>query len=146
MQTTERKVADYIKSLDAPDRPVIQTLVDMTQRIMPRLKPGLWEGKFWGGYDNSIIGFGKFLIKGKTREVEWFLIGITKQKNYFSVYVTATEGKDYLSKVYGKKLGKVKIGSSSISFTRLEDLNLDVWEEMLTKAYDLMKDKIHSKN
>lgn len=142
MQTTNRKISDYIESLEKEDRSTMQTLVDIAHKSLPKVKPELWEGKFWSGFDNSIIGFGKIVMKGKTREVEWFLVGITKQKNYFSIYVIANDGKNSLGKIYADKLGKVKIGSSSISFQKIEDIKLNVLEEMFKEAYVLMKDKI----
>jgi hypothetical protein len=69
----------------------------------------MWEGVFWGGSEQRIIGYGNFSYqRSDKKQVEWFLVGLTRQKNYFSVYVNAVEGKHYLAELYGSRLGKVK--------------------------------------
>ncbi len=61
-------------------------------------------------------------------------MGLTRQKNYFSVYINAVEGKRYLAEIYKDLLGKVKTGKSSISFRNLGDVNVDVLREMIEHA------------
>ena len=95
----------------------------------------MWEGVFWGGSEQRIIGYGNFSYqRSDKKQVEWFLVGLTRQKNYFSVYVNAVEGKHYLAELYGSRLGKVKTGKSSISFRNLSDVNLDMLREMIEHA------------
>jgi hypothetical protein len=53
---------------------------------------------------------------------------------YLSLYVSAARDGRYLTQVYGDRLGKVKVGSSSISFRRLDDLDLDAVAEMVAEA------------
>jgi hypothetical protein len=60
------------------------------------------------------------------------------QKNYISLYVNAVADNKYLSQVYGKELGKVKVGSASISFRRLSDVNLEKLRHLLVRARELM--------
>jgi len=59
---------------------------------------------------------------------------LASQKNYISVYVNATDEDGYLTEKYIDKLGKAKVGKSSISFDSLEDINLDVLLELIDKA------------
>ena len=95
----------------------------------------MWEGVFWGGSEQQIIGYGNYSYQRSDKtQVEWFIVGLTRQKNYFSVYVNAVEGKTYLAELYGPQLGKVKIGKSSISFRNRADINLDVLREMIEHA------------
>ena len=95
----------------------------------------MWEGVFWGGSEQQIIGYGNYSYQRSDKtQVKWFIVGLTRQKNYFSVYVNAVEGKTYLAERYGPQLGKVKIGKSSISFRNRADINLDVLREMIEHA------------
>jgi hypothetical protein len=73
---------------------------------------------------------------GKT--LEWFWIGLALQKNYISLYVNAVADNRYLSQHYASELGKVKVGSSSISFKRLADVDMKKLRELLSRARKLM--------
>lgn len=99
----------------------------------------LWEGKFWGGSDQKIIGYGLYTYENSKRDtVEWFIVGLAAQKNYISIYVNATDGRSYLTEQYAGKLGKVKIGKSSISFNSIDDINLDELSNLIVDAKRLM--------
>ena len=95
----------------------------------------LWQGVFWGGTDQSIIGYGSITQpRPRGRSVDWFLVGLARQKNYLSLYVNAADGGTYLSKLYGSRLGTTKIGSASISFKSVQDIDFAVLAEMLGHA------------
>jgi Domain of unknown function (DU1801) len=97
----------------------------------------LWEGKFWGGTQQHIVGYGAYHYKGRSGgEGEWFVVGLAAQKNYLSLYVNATDDGQYLGKVYAPRLGKVKAGSANLQFKRAADLDLDVLRELVTAARD----------
>jgi hypothetical protein len=97
----------------------------------------LWEGKFWGGTQQNIVGYGAYHYKGRSgAEGEWFVVGLAAQKNYLSLYVNATADGQYLGKVYAPRLGKVKAGSANLQFKRAADLDLDVLRELATAARD----------
>ena len=64
------------------------------------------------------------------------MVGLALQKANISIYVNAVKDGQYLGKVYGKQLGKVKIGSASIGFKSLADLDQDVFTAMLQEAHD----------
>ena len=72
------------------------------------------------------------------KTVEWHYVGLALQKNAISVYVNAVEDDKYLTESYADRLGKAKVGKSVVSFKRLEDINLDVLLEMITRARDIM--------
>ena len=100
----------------------------------------LWIGKFWGGTDQTIIGYGDLIQpRPKGDNVHWFVVGLALQKANISIYVNAVKDGQYLGKVYGKRLGKVKLGSASIGFKTLADLDQDVLREMLAEARQLTK-------
>jgi hypothetical protein len=100
----------------------------------------LWTGVFWGGSEQTIIGYGDYTYRRpKGKDVEWFIVGLAVQKKYLSVYVNAVEDGRYLAEQYAAQLGKVKVGKSSIGFRRLADLNLDVLLELVRKARQVMR-------
>jgi hypothetical protein len=67
---------------------------------------------------------------------EWFVVGLAAQKNYLALYVTGAEGGTSLAKLYASRLGKVKAGSSNLSFKRAADIDLDVLRELVGRARD----------
>lgn len=98
----------------------------------------LWVGKFWGGTDQTIIGYGDLVQpRPRGKDVHWFVVGLALQKANISIYVNAVKEGQYLGKAYGKSLGKVKLGSASIGFKTLADLDVDVLRAMLTESREL---------
>lgn len=86
----------------------------------------------WGGLDQTIIGYGDWSYRRSDKEiVNWFKVGLTAQKNYISLYINTDEDGQYLTKRYVDKLGKVKVGSSSVSFKTLSDVNQDELMELI---------------
>jgi hypothetical protein len=99
----------------------------------------LWEGRFWGGTQQRIIGYGDLRLRNsKGVEVEWFVVGIAVQKANLSLYVSAAEDGQHLVKRYADRLGKVKVGSAHVSFRRVADLDLPVVVEMATRAREIV--------
>lgn len=95
----------------------------------------LWTGVFWGGSEQEIIGYGD-LVQSRPRgpDVEWFVVGLARQKNHLSLYVNAVEDRRYLAQVYADRLGRVKAGAASLGFSSVVDLDRDVLLEMLAHA------------
>ena len=125
----------HIKSLPEDVRDDVAQLHKIIAAELKGLPVVLWEGTFWGGSTQQIIGYGDFVYKGsRGKAVNWFLVGLAVQKNYISLYVNAVEGGQYLAEKYKKQLGAVKIGKSSISFKRLADVNLDTLRAILAKT------------
>ena len=138
MEKTGRDIAEFIESLPEESRDDIRTLDATIGKVMQGLPKVLYEGKFWGGSDQQIIGYGTQKYRRSDRkEVEWFLIGLALQKNYISVYISVVEGREYLSEKYGEDLGKVKVGKSSIGFASLHDIDLGKLTSLLEKARNL---------
>ncbi len=99
---------------------------------LPEASRTMWEGVFWGGTDQMIIGYGDLVQQqSRGRVVEWFMVGLARQKDSFSLYINAVQDGQYLIKTYGKRIGKAKTGASSVSFRKLDDLDLTVLGEML---------------
>ena len=135
MERVESSPDDYIASQPSDIRVVLEELHTLIKTALPARECCMWEGVFWGGSEQQIIGYGDYSYQRSDKtQVEWFIVGLTRQKNYFSVYVNAVEGKTYLAELYGPRLGKVKIGKSSIGFRNRADINLDVLREMVEHA------------
>ncbi|MEX0756402.1 MAG: DUF1801 domain-containing protein [Acidimicrobiia bacterium] len=95
----------------------------------------VWEGVFWGGSDQHIIGYGDIVQpRPRGEDVEWFAVGLARQKNHFSIYVNAVDDGQYLLAQYKDRLGKAKVGSASIAFTAVDDLDLGALGELLNRA------------
>ncbi len=102
----------------------------------------LYEGKFWGGTDQQIIGYGRTSsTRSDGRTIEYFLIGLALQKYYISLYISAVEDGEYLSEKYGDGLAaegsKVKVGKSSISFRSVDDVDMSKLVALAERARDL---------
>ncbi len=140
MNTSEQSVDSWIVSLDDQRALDIRRLDTVMTEVFTEDSRVLWTGTFWGGTEQCIIGYGDLVQqrpKGET--VRWFVVGLALQKANISIYVNAVKDGQYIGKVYGKRLGKVKIGSASIGFKRLADLNMDVLTEMLHEARELTR-------
>jgi hypothetical protein len=128
----------HIASLPDGVREDIATLDARISRAMAGHERVLWEGVFWGGSQQRIIGYGSYRYRGRSgAEGEWFVIGLAAQKNYLSIYVTGAEGGTSLAKLYAPRLGKVKAGSANLQFRRVTDVDLDVLDEMVARAREL---------
>lgn len=139
MRVTDRSVEDHINSLPEGVREDFKAIDDLTADVFSGEPRVLWEGKFWGGTDQEIIGYGDFTYENSNRTVEWFKVGLAAQKNHLSLYVNAVEDGEYLSKTYGDRLGKVKVGASSIGFKDLSAIDLGELRAMLEHARRVME-------
>ena len=138
----ERVTTDPSELFDSFDDEVVRATMQALDAAIVAALPGrcrvLWEGVFWGGTEQRIIGYGDIVQpRPKGREVEWFLVGLARQQRGYSVYLNAVEDGAYLGQRYADRLGRVKIGAASIGFTRLDALDLEVFAEMLRRADEL---------
>ena len=137
MEISNTSPDDHLASLDDAVRTDMELLDREIVARMPGASRVLWEGKMWGGTDQAIIGYGHFSYTNSSgKDVEWFMVGLARQKNYISMYVNAVGEGGYLLNEYKDKLGKVKTGSASISFDSVDNVNLDTLMEMVGKAGD----------
>ena len=81
---------EFIATLPDGVREDIATLDAEIATVMSAHERVLWEGVFWGGTQQRIIGYGSYRYKGRSgAEGEWFIVGLAAQKNYLSLYVNA---------------------------------------------------------
>ncbi len=135
----------YLASLPGEHRDTLASVDRAIHRALPDRQRVLWQGVFWGGTQQSIIGYGHIEQTGSSgNTVEWFLVGLARQKRNYSIYVNATVDNAYLAHRYADRLGKVKLGAASIGFRRLKDLDLAVLTELVTEAnYLTSPDPVH---
>lgn len=99
----------------------------------------LWEGAFWGGTQQHIIGYGAYRYVGRSGATgEWFVVGLAAQKNYLSIYVNANDEGAYLSETYGPRLGNVRAKRANVQLKRASDVDLAVLLEMAARARELV--------
>ena len=123
----DAEVADTMRALD-----------ELISEAMPGRRRVLYEGTFWGGTDQQIIGYGHIVQRRpRGEDVHWFLVGLARQKDHYSLYVNAAHGGTYLGQHYKGRLGKVKLGSASVGFKRLDDLDLAVLKELMQRAHEI---------
>ncbi len=135
MRIVDTSPDTYLASLPEEHRGTLKMVDRTIHRALPDRRRVLWQGVFWGGTQQSIIGYGHIEQTGSSgNTVEWFLVGLARQKRNYSIYVNATVDNAYLAHRYADRLGKVKLGAASIGFRRLEDLDLAVLTELVTEA------------
>ena len=134
MRVTDRSVEDHINSLPEGVREDFEAIDGLIVEVFSGEPRVLWEGKFWGGTDQEIIGYGDFTYENSDNTVEWFKVGLALQKNHLSLYVNAVDEGEYLSRTYGDRLGKVKVGAASIGFKDLSAIDLGELRAMLEHA------------
>lgn len=125
---TPQEYIDLI--LDSARKEEIIKLDEFIQKTVPDLKPFILAG---------MIGYGKIRYKSASgREGDWSVIALASQKNYISVYICATDGRQYLAESYKSKLPKADIGKSCIRFKRTADIDLKILGEVIKKAEEMM--------
>ena len=91
------------------------------------------EGKV---VSNPNIGYGLETLSyasGETRA--FYKIGLSANTSGISVYVMGLKDKKHLSKTYGSRIGKAKITGYCISFKSTKDVDLGVFDEVVSDAF-----------
>ncbi len=141
MEKLTDSVDDWL-TLNDDAEGTLAVLDDAITSAMPDQERALWVGTFWGGTHQEIIGYGAIRQKQSGgRQVDWFQIGIARQKDHFSIYVSAVDDGQYLAKRYAAELGKVKTGAANITFKRLGDLDFDGLRRLIQHAAALLTDE-----
>ncbi|MEM7094662.1 MAG: hypothetical protein AAF567_16780 [Actinomycetota bacterium] len=143
MEISEIPPDDFLASFDDLDDggEIAATMTALDALIvasLPERRRVLWTGRFWGGTDQTIIGYGDIRQpRPRGDDVEWFLVGLARQSKNYSIYLNAAKDGTYLAHAYVERLGKVKLGAASIGFRRLDEIDLEVLGELLSEAHEL---------
>ncbi|MFJ4109712.1 hypothetical protein [Oerskovia enterophila] len=137
MQKTGNDPDEYLATVPERFRADALRLDAAISEVMAGRSRVLWEGVFWGGTDQKIIGYGDLLqARPRGGSVEWFTVGLAVQQNYLSVYINATEDGQNVAQKYADTLGRAKIGSSSVGFKALADIDLEALLHLVRIARD----------
>lgn len=140
MHISDQSVDSWLDSLKDTRADDIRELDRIIGDVFTGDSRVLWVGTFWGGTEQTIIGYGDLVQARPSGEtVHWFVVGVALQKTHISIYVNAVKDGQYLGKTYGKGLGKVKIGSASIGFRNLANMEIHVLIDMLRDAHALTR-------
>ena len=140
MHRSTRNINEFLDGLPEESRDDRKTLDSAFSTVMDGLDRVLFEGTFWGGSEQEIIGYGAGdYTRPNGTTVDWFMVGLALQKNYISVYINAVEDRQYLSEKYGKDIGKVKVGKSSLGFKSVDDIDLGKLTDLVAKARELFQ-------
>lgn len=116
----------YFDALDEPRRSELRTLHELIRATVPQLRPTMEFG---------MPGYGKYHYRyASGREGDWMLVGLASNKNYISLYVTATVDDRYLAETFKPRLPKASIGKSCIRFKRVSDVDTEALAELLRAA------------
>lgn len=122
---TDSSVEDFINSVaDEQKRKDSYVLLELMEKAVKE-KP-----KMWG---SSMIGFGKMRYKSPAtgREVDWFKIGFSPRKANLSIHLCGSMEQHAESL---KKLGKHKTGAGCLYINKLEDVDVNTLEQIITTA------------
>ena len=90
-------------------------------------------------WNNNMVGYGSYHYKSdrSKQEGDWPLTGFSPRKQYIAIYIMShvSNYKDLLS-----KLGKYKVSTGScIYVNKIEDINLDILEKIISASVSDMK-------
>lgn len=87
------------------------------------------EPRMWG---TSIVGFGSYHYKyASGREGDWFLTGFSPRKQALTLYIMS--GFDEYDALL-RKLGKHATGKSCLYIKKLEDVDIKILQQLITKS------------
>ena len=107
MQSKATSIEDYIASLPAKERAVIDTLDKLVRSALV-----------------GVVGSMKYGMP--TYETSGRFVALNAQKNYFSFYADPA-----IVKLYRKELKGLDVGKSCIRFRKLEDISLETLRKIM---------------
>jgi hypothetical protein len=127
----QEHITSYLDGQPEPKRSDMQELHRIFLQAMPACKLWYLDGKNSENktVSNPNIGYGSYTIHyadGTSRE--FYQIGMSANKTGISVYILGIGDRTYLTKTYGKKLGKATVTGYCIRFKSLKDINTSVLE------------------
>lgn len=135
----KEQIKEYISSQPESKQGDMQELHKRILKLRPKCKLWFLDGKDSNGkvVSNPNIGYGSQNIKyadGTTRE--FYQIGLSANTAGISVYIMGIKDKAYLSKTFGKNLGKASVTGYCIKFKTLKDINIDILEAAVKFGFE----------
>jgi hypothetical protein len=135
----QEQIKAYIASQPEPKRSDMQALHRIILEVMPGCKLWFLDGKNSEHkiVSNPNIGYGLHTMNyadGTSRE--FYQIGMSANTTGISVYILGISDKTYLTKRYGKELGKASVTGYCIKFKTLKDINVDILEAAIRYGFE----------
>ena len=136
----KEQIKDYITTQPEPKQSEMQELHKHILKALPKCKLWYFDGKDSNGKTVAYptIGYGFYTINyanGTTRD--FFQIGMGANPTGLFVHIMGLKDKTYLTKTYGKALGKASTGSYAIKFKTMKDINIDILIEAIRYGVDV---------
>lgn len=126
---TDGDVASFLASVENPQR---QKDAHVVLELMQRVSGS--PPKMWG---SSIVGFGKrHVVYESGRELDMFDVGFSPRKQSLTLYVL--DGSSDTEELLGR-LGKHTTGKACLYVKRLDDIDMAVLEELVTRSVELAR-------
>jgi len=123
---TDKSVEAFIDQVqDERQREDSQTIMELMQRVTEE------SPQMWG---TSIVGFGSYHYRYESgREGDMPLVGFSPRVQNLTLYIM--DGFDEYDSLL-EKLGKHKTGKSCLYIKRLDDVDIDVLERLVTESVE----------
>ena len=129
MKPNDQSVTAFLDKIsDEARRAECYAVLGMMKRVT-RTEPKLWG--------SGLVGFGSYHYKYESgHEGDCFVTGFASRKTALTLYLTA--GVDRYPKLLAK-LGKHKAGKGCLYIKKLDDINLAVLEDLVSKSVEWTK-------
>jgi hypothetical protein len=124
-------VDDFLASVSHKQRKADATVILDMMKNITGLEPAMW-GK-------TLVGFDTYHYKYDSgREGDMFMLGCSPRKQNLVIYIVPgfEDYADHLA-----RLGKHKSSVSCLYINKLDDVDMDVLEDLMTQSYKDMKAK-----
>ena len=128
-QPTTKSVPKFLERIEDPKRKADCIAVAALMERLSGSKPKLWG--------DSIVGYGDYHYKyASGREGDWFQVGFSPRKQNLTIYVMG-----YLENYVDilKGLGKYKHGKGYLYINKLEDIDMEVLENLISASIQQLK-------
>jgi hypothetical protein len=128
-QPTSKSVPEFLDRIEDPKRKTDCIAIAALMEKLSGSKPKLWG--------DSIVGFGDYHYKyASGREGDWFQVGFSPRKQNLTIYVMGYL-EHYTDILEG--LGKYKHGKGCLYINKLEDIDMDVLENLISSSIKQLK-------
>src|SRR6202012_5652828 len=137
VMSVQEQIDRYIGDQSPAKSAELRDLHRRILKISPDAKLWFLDGRNDDGkvVSNPSIGYGQETLSyasGDTRA--FYKIGLSANTSGISLYVMGSKDKTYLSDTYGSRIGKAKITGYCISFKSTKDIDLGVFDEIVSDA------------
>lgn len=133
-------IKTYIATLHEAKQKEMQALHKLALNVSPKCKLWFTDGKNSVGkiVSNPNIGYGSYTITyANGTSKEFYRIGLSANTTGISVYILGIKDKNFLTKTYGKKLGKASVTGYCIKFKTIKDININILEEAIRYGFEM---------